>query len=184
MFLTIFTSSLLSFASIFKISLFSILLFNFKFGFFSSDSSELSSLSSSVSMSICFLFLHIFIFVFGIFDNKIFFISTFFTELKKLEFKKDKFSWKESLILFKDKFKLLSALKFSISDIIGFKKDNKNPVNSCLLLNESINFPKKVSFSKKPSTEMQHISSISFSNNLYINISTSSFSGFGIRIFS
>ena len=88
-----FKSSFLSFVSIFKASLFSILLFNFKFGgFFSSDSSELSSLSSSVSMSICFLFLHIFIFVFGIFDNKIFFISTFFTELKKLEFKKDKFS--------------------------------------------------------------------------------------------
>ena len=62
--------------------------------------------------------------------------------------------------------------------------DNKIPFNSCFLLKEEINFPKKVSSSKNSSIEEQHNCDISFSNNLNINKRTSSFSGFGISMFS
>ena len=74
--------------------------------------------------------------------------------------------------------------EFSIDNMRGFNNIFKNTFNSLLFIYEEINFPKKVLSLKNSSTEAEFIGVISSSNNLYINISNSSCSGFGIKILS
>ena len=77
-----------------------------------------------------------------------------------------------------------SIPEFSIDKIKGLTSIAKNTFKALLFIYDEINFPINVVSLRNSSIEAEFMGVISSSNNLYIKISNSSCSGFGINILS